>query len=311
MYEIIKSPIGRFEAYQLIHQETGSYLEILSGLGAAINDLKVKNSKDQLVSVVAGYRSDDEIRNGHHSKFAGSKLSPFPNRLAAGKFTFEGTEHQLYINEIELNNNLHALLHNRPFDVVSSSADDKSAVLVLKHAYQGVEKGFPFPYDIEISVAYTLQETTISTKVTNTGDTNMPIGDGWHPYFIFEDISKVSLKMGQATRVSSLVGNEEGNVHGYESGRLIGEGQLDDCFLVQGDRFEVGLEDAEAGVSITTWQESATGQYRYLQVYTPPNRKEIAVEPVSCPPNAFNTGKGLVVLAPGESTEMKIGIRVG
>ena len=311
MYKIRKSPIGRFEAYQLLHQESGACIEILNGLGSSINDLKVLDQSGKLTSVISGYRSDGEIRNGHHSKFAGSKLSPFPNRIFAGKYVFENQEYQLPINEIELNNNLHAILHSRYFDVVSSQASTGCANLILNHSYLGTDKGFPFPYDIEIRFTYSVKETIIETVLINTGDTNMPIGDGWHPYFRFSDISKLQLQLGTAERVSSLAGNVTGNVHGFEAGKLIGEDQLDDCFLVkENKRFEVNLMDQSTGINLTCWQESQKQQYQYLQIYTPPNRKEIAVEPVTCPPNAFNSGAGLIVLKPGESKNLKVGIAV-
>ena len=309
MYEVISSSIGRFEAHRLTDRNTGSYLEVLSGFGAGLNDLVLIDKSGSKKSMVSGYRSDTEIRTSHHSKFAGSKLSPFPNRIFEGRYEFEGQDYQLPINEIELNNNLHAILHTRPFEVESTSADENAAVLVLKHSYLGTDKGYPFPYDIEIKYRFTTKEITISTTIVNTGDTNMPLGDGWHPYFEFEDISKIKLQLGSAKRVSSLAGNEEGEIHGFEAGKLIDQDQLDDCFFVEeGDRFEVKLQDENSGLWLTCWQESQIGKYQYLQIYTPPNRKQIAIEPVTCPPNAFNSGDGLIILTPKEETSFQVGI---
>jgi aldose 1-epimerase len=55
--------------------------------------------------------------------------------------------------------------------------------------------------------------------------------------------------------------------------------------------------------------------YGYIQVYTDdgptghPPRSGLTVEPVSCAPNAFNTGDGLTVIAPGESWRGAWGLR--
>lgn len=311
MFEVKKTPIGRFDAFQLINKSTGEFIEILSGLGAGINDLQVRNSRGQLVSMIGGYKSDEEIRKIHHTIYRGSKLSPFPNRIPAGKYTFKGTSYQLPVNEISLNNHLHALLHYRWFDVVAQEANEEYAKLVLNHDYHGTYQGFPFPYSAQIEFRLNNEEVTIATSITNTSDEEMPLGDGWHPYFKFQSLDDVKFSMSPARRIFSLAGNENGDVHGFESSTRLGDSKLDDCFesMSPNGKFRVYLEDEHSGTKLQVWQESEKGKYRYIQVYTPDSRQEIAIEPVSCPPNAFNTGEGLIVLGGGETTEMKIGVQ--
>lgn len=311
MFEILQAPIGRFDAYRLYNKETDEYLEVLSEMGAGLNDLVVKNKNGDRVSLLEGYRSDGEIQNTHHVKFRGSKLSPYPNRITEGKFTFDGKEYQFPVNEVSTNNQLHALLHCRPFVLEQQESTASSACIVLSHVYKGTDQGYPWPYTIQIEYTMTEEGITVNTRITNDGKNDMPLGDGWHPYFKFNSIDNVHLEMSKAKRVSSLVGNPLGDIHGFESSKIIGSTRMDDCFEVNSDSgpFEVIITDKESGIRVCTWQENGQGQYRYLQLFTPDSRDEIAVEPVTCPPNSFNTGNSLIVLKEEESVEMKMGIK--
>ncbi|PIB36107.1 hypothetical protein BFP72_12230 [Reichenbachiella sp. 5M10] len=310
MYEVKKAPIGRFEAYRLIHRDTLEYVEILTGFGAGINDFVVKNQQGDLVSYVDGYRSEEEVMKTHHFKFKGSKLSPFPNRLTAGRYEFEGQSYQMYINEIDRNNNLHALLHNKPFEVIETIDGDTECKLVLGYDYLGTETGYPFAYRVMIEVVYGEDGVSFGTQVENTGYSTLPIGDGWHPYFQFDQgLSQVELQIGAAKRISSLVGNAVSDTHGFEVASSMGSCALDDCFaVVDGGAgpFVVSMYDTSNALELQLWQDKS---YGYCQIYSPDTRHQLAVEPVSCPPNAFNTGEGLVVLSQGEKCHFMFGIK--
>ncbi|MGL1886451.1 MAG: hypothetical protein OCD76_08045 [Reichenbachiella sp.] len=314
MFEITSNPIGRFAAHRLINTITNEYLEVLTGFGAGINDLVTQDAQGELVSILDGYRTEKEIRELHHSKFKGSKLSPFPNRITDAKYTFEGASHQMPINDVGGSTNLHAFLHNRPFSVVDTVNGDQEAKLTLGYEYLGVEQGFSYTYQLTIEIAFGEQGITFATQIKNTDDQNIPIADGWHPYFNFDGgLSSVQMQFGAATRLSSNFGNPLDAIHGFESGALLSDGiELDDCFEVANsdENYEIVLTDQTSGVTVIVWQESEKGKYKYFQIYMPPSRKQIAIEPVSCPPNSLNTGDGLVVLAPGEVTNMTFGIKL-
>ncbi|UXX81244.1 hypothetical protein N7E81_09060 [Reichenbachiella carrageenanivorans] len=310
MYKVQRHQIGRFDAVRLVNELTHEYLEILTSFGAGINDFVIKNEKGQLVSVIEGYRTEKEVIHDHHTAFKGSKLSPFPNRIPEGKFTFDGKKYQLPVNEVATNNQLHAMLHCRPFDIVREVGDENGAELVLTYDYKGTDQGYPFPYLLTITYKLDASGVSVTTALENKADTTMPIGDGWHPYFRFENLNLVELQMGAAERLSSNVGNALSGEHGYKVAKIIGEESLDDCFEVnQEEKFSLQLKDSSNGIALEIWQESKENQYRYLQIYTPPTRQSIAVEPVSCVPNAFNTGHGLIVLKPNEKVSMSFGIK--
>jgi aldose 1-epimerase len=98
---------------------------------------------------------------------------------------------------------------------------------------------------------------------------------------------------------------------------LIGSTVLDACFT---DLDRVGeqlaratLSDPSTGRAVTIWMDD---HYRYLQVFSgdtlaPDRRRQgLAVEPMTCPPNAFRTGVDVTVLQPDESVTMAWGCRV-
>lgn len=309
MFEVKGTSYGKFEALRLINAESGEFFEILKDFGAGINDLQLRNSKGQLVSVIDGYTSENQIIQDHFTAFKGSKLSPYPNRVFNGEYDFNGKKYQLPINEMEGNNSLHAFLHNQPFEVLDTSADHEAATVQLRHSYKGIAQGFPFPYDLSITYRFDQSGVSVTTEIINTGSEDMPAGDGWHPYFQFENINRVKLKIGDAQRVSSNFNNPCNETHGFESKNYVEATLLDDCFLLSDQaKNEISLEDEHTGLHFSVWQESLPNQYKYLQIYTPQNRKSIAIEPVTCPPNGLNTKEGIIILNPIQAVSMSFGI---
>ena len=310
VFNILKHPLGNFSTVRLINNETGEYLEVLTDFGAGVNDLVIRNAQNQLVSVIDGYRTEDELINDHHSKFKGSKLSPFPNRIPAGKYQFNGIDYQLPINEVGANNNLHAFLHNRPFEILDEITTADFAKLKLGYNYRATDQGYPFCYQLTLTYTFDSDGLEIQTEIENSGEKEIPMADGWHPYFRFDNLDHVNMKMTPAKRVSSNVGNALNGGHEFDSGQELKNYELDDCFHVNGaDQFKVELKDVKNGLALEIWQESTAGKYKYMQIYTPPNRKTIAIEPVTCEPNAFNTGNGLIILKPNERVSMSFGIK--
>lgn len=311
MYTVQEISYGRFLAHRL-QDSKGQYLEILSDFGAGINDLVILNKSEELVSVLSGYRSEDDVRLMHHSKFAGSKLSPFPNRVVDGKYSYANKDYQLPVNEYDSQNQLHGLLHNRKFEVIETEGTEDQALLKLRCEYLGVDQGFPFTYTIDVDYILSESGVEIKTSIQNTGDTDMPIADGWHPYFYFKSLNEVALEIGDAERVSSNVGNEIGPENGFEELKPLGTQDFDDCFKLNAntEKHAVKLVDEAQGIALDVWQSSKEGQYSYCQIYTPPTRDQIAIEAVSCPPNALNTKESLITLSPNEEVEMSIGFRL-
>lgn len=310
MFKVQEHHIGRFKTIRLLNSRSEEYVEVLTDFGAGINDLVIRNAHNELTSVIDGYQSEQQVINDHHAAFKGSKLSPFPNRIKAGNYKFGGQEYQLPINEVAGNNNLHGFLHNRVFQVIERIERTDSCVLILSYQNLGIDQGYPFTYNLNVTYQFSQKVLTIETEIVNTDHQDIPIGDGWHPYFAFSNVNEVILQMDKAKRVSSNFGNSLTDHHGFENQQIIGDTNLDDCFEINAEKFTLTLGDAKHGIDLKLTQQSANEQYKYLQIYTPPTRKSIAIEPVTCAPNAFNTGEGLIVLSSGQAIKMKFEIEI-
>ncbi|MEO9966209.1 MAG: hypothetical protein ABJF11_10495 [Reichenbachiella sp.] len=310
MFKVQKHKLGRFDAVRLINDSTGEYLEVLSEFGAGLNTLVIKNGEDQLISVLDGYQSETEIFEQHHFAYRGSKLSPIPNRVYKGKYKFDNQSYQLPINEVKANNSLHGFLHNRPFEQIEEYEGEDKAAVKMVHSYKGIDRGYPFSYEIAVSYHFDATGLTVQTDIENVSVTTIPIGDGWHPYFSFENLDDIFFQMNPTKRVYSGVGNKLSGTHGFESAKVIGKTKFDDCFeIADNENFAVRLKDENRHFELEIWQDSEDKKYKYVQIYTPPDRKSIALEPVTCAPNAFNTGQGLIELKPNEKVSMSFGIK--
>jgi aldose 1-epimerase len=300
------------ERIKLFNPGTGEYLCIIPAFGGNIIELALSKN-DTLHHVIAGDETLETLSGIKSNSYRGAKLSPFPNRINNGKYAFEGKEHQLEQNNPP--HALHGLCWNLPFTVKAELVTDSSAMIILQADYNSLHKSYPFIYHIEIE--YTLEENNFKclTKILNTSEQSIPIGDGWHPYFTTG--SKVdNLKLQLPPNKQIELGNNMIPTGNYlpeklfESPTLIGNTQLDHCFELDAttERVETILTDGQKNISIVIWQQTGERGYKFLQAYTPPDRNSIAIEPMSCAPDAFNNKKGLIVLSPKESVEFCFGV---
>jgi aldose 1-epimerase len=167
---------------------------------------------------------------------------------------------------------------------------------------------------------------TVTLTATNEGPTPAPYGNGAHPYLTLgaASVDEYELQLPAAVRVVTdergiPAGREavDGTVYDFRRPRALAGARLDDAFtaLVRDadERAWVRLTDSSGG-RLSLW---AGPDYPYLQVFTgdtldPSKRRTgLAVEPMTCPPDAFRSGESLVVLAPGESVSTAWGIVAG
>jgi aldose 1-epimerase len=302
------------ERIKLFNPGTGEYLCIIPAFGGNIIEL-VLSKNEKLHHVIAGDEAIESLSGNPVNFYRGAKLSPFPNRIDNGKYVFEGKEHQLEQNNPP--HALHGLCWNLPFTVKAELVTDNSAMIILQTDYDSIHKGYPFSYHIEIE--YTLEENNFKclTRILNTSEQSIPIGDGWHPYFTIG--SKVdNLKLQLPPNKQIKLGKDmipTGNyIPGtlFESPTLINNTRLDHCFELDtaNERVETRLIDEQKNISIVIWQQASGRGYKFLQAYTPPDRNSIAIEPMSCAPDAFNNKNGLIVLLPKEAVEFCFGVNL-
>lgn len=104
-------------------------------------------------------------------------MVPYSNRIEKGEFTFEGKTYKLDKGE---EHSLHGAVRHLPWQVVESGP---AAALLRFDSKEHEKVNWPWPFAVE--VAYELDGGVFfsSLKLWNKGESNMPGGVGWHPFF--------------------------------------------------------------------------------------------------------------------------------
>lgn len=242
----------------------------------------------------------------------GQVLLPFPNRVDDGLYEFGGQENQLPHTESTSNNAIHGLTRWVPWIPLSWTP---SRVEMVQRVYP--QDGYPFVLALQISYELTSLGLSVATTATNVGGDPLPFGAGHHPYLTVgtPTINPATLRLPASTYLETndrLIPTGQASVEGtdfdFREGREIGEVQLDTCFtdLVRDtDGYaRVVMTHPDGSPEITVWMD---GEHGFIQAYTgdtlpkEDQRKGIAIEPMTCAPDAFNSEDGLRVLDPGES----------
>lgn len=248
---------------------------------------------------------------------AGAVLVPWPNRTAGGRWTWNGTEQQLALTEPAAGNAIHGLLRHVLYRVGERSAD-----AVTLHAVVPPQPGWPVALDTSIRFAVDAEGLTVTHTVRNVGTAAVPFGVGAHPYLRAGDaltddctltIAAASslpldggLPAGPAVPVAGELDLRGGRrLLGMELDHAFGA-----CAPADGDTHVRHRLTGSDGAGVELWADPDFG---WVQVFTPddhPGRgRAVAVEPMTCPPDALNSGTGLLTVAPGETWSGSWGLR--
>ena len=150
--------------------------------------------------------------------------------------------------------------------------------------------------------------------IYNDGATEIPVGLGWHPYFkMSEKSNDSSLKMPDCQLIGiddrMLPTGEKTQFNKFKRLTPIKEATLDNGFFINNQTENAETVLASEQGRLTFWQETGHQKWNFLQVFTPPHRKSVAIEPMTCNIDAFNNGDGLVMLKPSEYMGGKFGVR--
>ncbi len=316
MFSIRSEPFGSATRWLLCNDTTGEYAAVVPELGANLQHLELRHAPTgALVSVLLGYATAAEWATRHLQTYHGAKLSPFCNRVAAGRYSFEGQQYQLPVNEAA-GNALHGVVAARPFAVRGQAATAISASLTVGLHYEGDAPGYPFPFGLELTFALNADGLSCTTALHNPGPSVLLATDGWHPYLQLPGTRADDLKLTLPTFRQILVDAAliptglTAERPDLTDGQALGAQQLDSCFgpIATTGRAETLLGDPATGRTLVHWQQAGPGGYNYVQVYTPPDRRSVAVEANSGPPDAFNSGEGLTVLAAGGMAQWVFGL---
>lgn len=263
-----------------------------------------------------GYGPDEMSSSGR-----GQVLIPWPNRIQDGLYSFDGQEHQLPVNDVEEQDAIHGLVRWGSW-IAGDRAENR---VVMEHALHP-QPGYPF--SLALSIEYELSDAGLRVRTTavNRGPQPCPYGSGNHPYLALTEALVDSLTLRLPAR--TLLRSDErgipverlpvgGTDYDFRRPRAIGATVLDHAFtdLERGEdgRARVELWDPDEGNEVTLWVDET---HSYLMVFSGDplpdvNRRSLAVEPMTCPPNAFRTGEDVVRLEPGHSFTSSWGIDPG
>ena len=289
----------------------GAYSAVITELGAGLRELTHRGTP-----VTAGYQPD-ELPPGA----AGQLLVPWPNRIDGGRYPMAGIQYQLDLSEPAHGNAIHGLTRWLSWAAVRYSPD----AVLLRAAVLG-RAGYPFC--LEMDAEYQLSEDhglQVSITARNTGSRPAPYGTGSHPYLeagtatVDECTLSLPAERWLPADERGIPAGEARDVTGtdadFRAARPIGDARLDHALT---GLARDGLGRAWARLTSGRSQVGLwAGQgYHWLQVFTGDTldasrrRRALAVEPMTCPPNAFVTGTDLIILDPGSSVTHVWGIEV-
>jgi aldose 1-epimerase len=281
---------------------------VIYTFGALLNSFVIDGKQN----IVDGFASCNDAKENITNGFKSCKLSPFVCRVNNGEYEFQNKKYKtgkFFLGEEAI----HGLLYDVLYDIVDSGADNNTAFVKLQYVYSNKDEGFPFEFLCEIT--YELKEQnklSITTVISNKGNTEMPLCDGWHPYFKFGQSINDLLFTINAEKVLEfddklLPTGKVFHFDKFQQPEKLSDTFFDNCFVLRNTiQSACIVEDIKNKLKL----EILPGEnYPYLQVYTPPHRSSIAIENLSSAPDAFNNKIGLIILTPSESKIFKTTFR--
>lgn len=297
-----KNSFGKFHSIEIYNRSIGTKVCLLN-CGALLNNFQIK-SGNNAVELINGYKNTDDLENNLSKNFKGVLLAPYANRVSNGHFNFNGHQELTKIWP-EKSYAIHGFLFNKAFEITATAINEKYAEVTFGYQYNGDEKGFPFPFNTTIVYRLTKDSKLIcNTIIENTGQGVMPVNIGWHPLFYNNlNINEVELQFNSVSKIDvddELIPTGTTTAFfDFNALTKIGETVFDNCFVIENHQQAlVILKDAKTKTLIELTFETGANKFNFLQLYTPPNRNSIAIEPMTGWPDAFNNKQGLILIAP-------------
>jgi aldose 1-epimerase len=275
----------------------GDYAAEIASVGASLRSLQ-HDGRDLVVPF-----AEDEVR----PLYRGVVLVPWPNRVVDGRYAFDGQEQQLALTEPDRGHALHGLACWSDYRVVRREA---SAVTLETEVV--AQAGYP--HRLRVQVEYRLGDDGLITRIsaTNTGTDRAPYGTSTHPYLVagpgrvddwtLELAADEVLEVDDQRLIPQGLAPVSESPFDFAEPRRIGELFIDHAFTsLRAHRARVVAADGHG--TEMTWDAGAP----WVQIHTGDrpepeyHRAGLAVEPMTCPPDAFNSGTDLIVLDPGAS----------
>jgi aldose 1-epimerase len=248
---------------------SGEQFELVAA-GRCVVVVEVGGGIREWEGVLLGYGADEMCHSG-----LGQALAPWPNRLAEGRYEWEGEELQLPLTEVSTGSAIHGLVRWAAWQAV----EVEPSRVVMAHTLHP-QPGYPFTLRLRIEYRLSERGLHVRSSAENAGSGAAPFGMGHHPYVLGPSDELVL------------------------DGEPVGSRQLDETRHRPGGwRTDLGRAAVWADEA-WPWQQIFTGDLPDVR------RGGLAVEPMTCPPQAFRTGEGVIRLEPGESWSGEWGIDV-
>lgn len=253
-----------------------------------------------------GYGADRMSPSGR-----GQVLIPWPNRVLDGRYEFDGRPHQLPIDDVDEQDAIHGLVRWAAWTIGEREPDR----VVMEHVLHP-QPGYPFSLALAIEYTLSAEGLRVEVTATNRGECSCPYGSGAHPYLTVgtPTVDSAILRAPGRMMLSSDergipigAASVEGTRYDFRLPRQIGTTRLDNAFTdLHRDPdgiARVELRHPHEAHGVLLWVDES---YRYLMLFTGDplpdvSRRSLAVEPMTCPPDAFRSGQDLVRLDPGQS----------
>jgi aldose 1-epimerase len=271
-----------------------------------------------------------------HPKFTGGRerpsgsgiplLFPFPGRIGAARFSFNGRDYWLEPDD-KFGNAIHGFVHCRPWRVVEKNATRVVGEFHASRDDRSILERWPCDFRIRVSYEVNGGELVSDIEYENSGGGPLPCGFGTHTYF------RLPLADGGAieeTLVTAPVAKVWETVDMLPTGRLFdaeGDRALSNGGPLAGRQFDTCYTDLAAesdGLVRTLLADPSSGRaltqtfdaaFKQCIVYTPPHREAICLEPYTCVPDSFRLAAeghatGQQILQPGEkfATMIRLGV---
>ncbi|MCA9334694.1 hypothetical protein KC953_00950 [Candidatus Saccharibacteria bacterium] len=276
----------------------------MTGITLANQQIRLTVDPDQGVNILAGYVQRrgqwlpfmPDVTTGNSDLKASSfLLIPYSNRIENGYFTFQGKEYQLANGARHAS---HGDVRGRSWQVVEQS---HTRIDCAFDSQNFSDINWPWPFTA--TAHYTLEDNCLRSElsVTNQGESAMPAGLGWHPYY-----NRTLTRVGEPILVQYNVTSvyPDANDNRIPSGppqplapqdfrterELMPDNFIDACFYGYDGKATIAWP--ESGVQLHYETSANCGHFIF---YNPP-KPYFAAEPVT------NANNGVNLLANGDST---------
>jgi aldose 1-epimerase len=243
------------------------------------------------------------------SKGVGQVLAPWPNRIGDGTYTHLGNDYELALSEPDKRNAIHGLVRWAAWHRADQTPESVTVTTTLPP-----HPGYPFPLELAITWSVGERGLRADHAVVNLGGQPAPFGLGIHPYLgagnadLDDHVLHVPVTDRLITDDRLLPTGREpvaGTSYDFREPAPIGAVDLDDCFtgLTRDDHGIARTRlTAPSGEGAELWQDRSFGWIQLFNGVGPSGErgKALAVEPMTCPPDAFRSGEDLIVLQPGD-----------